>query len=93
MSSHGTSGHYTRQRCRCAECTDGVRRDVASCRSRRYKLRVMVDGRLTAPGPVEHGNAATYRNHGCRCLDCTAASTEAARQWRATRLAARRAAA
>lgn len=88
MSSHGTSGHYTRQRCRCAECTDGVRHDVAGCRARRYAKRVLIDGRLVAPGPVEHGVSTTYTNHGCRCPECTAASTEATRQWRAARRAA-----
>lgn len=51
-------------------------------RAARLARRVLVDGRLVAPVPVErHGTQALYTNWGCRCLRCTTANSADWRSW------------
>lgn len=78
---HGKYSTYTNQRCRCDECREAARVRMGSYRKARFATRVMVNGRLVAPGlPKEsHGKEGTYTNHGCRCQPCTTAQREAAR--------------
>lgn len=67
---------YSNHHCRCETCRTDRRAHQRDKRAARYAARVLVDGRLVAPGPVTHGKKGTYTNHGCRCEPCTRASTE-----------------
>lgn len=72
---HGTTNGYTRHACRCVQCTDAHRRESAYFAYQRFLKLETSD--------VEHGKTSTYKNWGCRCDPCKAASTEAARVYRA----------
>ena len=49
--------------------------DQRRLRELRGRLRVLVDGRLVAPVPVEqHGSQSTYNNWMCRCEPCSVAN-------------------
>lgn len=85
---HGKYSTYTNQRCRCDECREAARVRMGSYRKARFATRVMVNGRLVAPGLPKgsHGKEGTYTNHGCRCPRCTEAWAEAslARRYKTT---------
>lgn len=81
---HG-AGAYSYHGCRCGICVDS-RRDMNDKNRRdRYARRVLIDGRLIAPGSVRHGLNA-YTGHGCRCDVCLAGTKELRRQRFAARI-------
>lgn len=82
---HDASTHKN-NRCRCDVCKSANRVAQAEGRRARRAARVLVDGCLVAPLPLErHGKPSTYTNHACRCAPCTAAHTDDAQLRRARR--------
>lgn len=70
------------QGCRCTTCRAENAAGARRKRQARMAVRILVDGRLTAPLPPErHGRPGTYSYHGCRCVPCTRANTGAVEEW------------
>lgn len=68
-SRHGTVNGYINHKCRCPECREANRQEVAKARRRRF---------LTVTGDdPRHGTDNYYANYGCRCTACVAARAEA----------------
>lgn len=80
---HGGSGAtYVHYGCRCDECRQANTARVNRRRAERFASRVLVDGRLVAPGPRQHGKQQTYSNWGCRCEPCDLANRESCNSYR-----------
>lgn len=78
---------YGNRDCRCATCTaDRVAYQAEQVTARRA-ARVLLDGRLVAPG-APHGTGGGYTNWSCRCPACTEANYARVRAWKVRRRAA-----
>lgn len=85
---HGGSGtSYVHHGCRCDACCQANSARVHRRKRERFAARVLIDGRLTAPGAREHGSLQTYGNWGCRCLPCMDANRRHSAAVRARRRA------
>lgn len=81
---HGSYSTYVNYRCRCGMCRAAANAYQGEAKRKRRAARVMVGGRLVAPGAyVRHGDYSTYVNYSCRCVPCTTARTQRERDRRA----------